>query len=79
MQVKTVSAAEANRQFSALLRTVARGVSVVVTSRGRPVARLVPVSGEHDTRRAGRQALLARLAAQPVRGKRTWTREDLYD
>ena len=77
--MKTVSAAEANRQFSALLRDVAGGAQVTVTSRGRPVARIVPAVGQHNARRAGRLALLKRLGVQPILGKRNWKRNDLYD
>jgi prevent-host-death family protein len=40
---KIISAAEANRRFSELLRTVKAGRSVAVTSHGKPVARMVPV------------------------------------
>ena len=36
---KFISAAEANRQFSALLREVRKGRQYVVTSHGRPIAR----------------------------------------
>ena len=39
---RAVSAADANRRFSELLRTVKNGQSVVVTSHGKPVAKLVP-------------------------------------
>lgn len=77
--MKIVSAAEANRRFSALLRQVARGEDVLVTSRGRPVARMVPASAGGSARAAGRTALLERLQKQPVRGERSWTRESLYD
>ncbi|MFM8936185.1 MAG: type II toxin-antitoxin system Phd/YefM family antitoxin, partial [Vulcanococcus sp.] len=38
-----VSASEANRSFSALLRQVAQGQSFTVHSHGRPVANLTPV------------------------------------
>jgi len=34
---KIVSAADANRRFSELLRTVKKGQSIVVTSHGKPV------------------------------------------
>lgn len=44
--MKTVSAATANRQFSALLREVALGERVTVLSRGKPVAAMVPVATE---------------------------------
>ncbi|MES0203749.1 type II toxin-antitoxin system Phd/YefM family antitoxin [Mesorhizobium australicum] len=39
---KGVSATDANRRFSLLLRGVREGQSYVVTSHGRPVARIVP-------------------------------------
>jgi prevent-host-death family protein len=48
---KSVSAADANRRFSDLLRGVRQGQSYVVTSHGRPVAKLIPA--EADERIAG--------------------------
>ncbi len=44
---EAVSAAEANRRFSLLLRGVREGRSYIVTSHGKPVARLIP-AGKHD-------------------------------
>ena len=44
---EAVSAADANRKFSLLLRGVREGRRYVVTSHGRPVARLIP-AGKHD-------------------------------
>lgn len=38
----TVSAADANRHFSKLLRAVREGARVTVTSRGHPVAEMAP-------------------------------------
>ncbi len=38
-----ISATDANRYFSALIRGVQVGQSYVVTSHGRPVARIVPI------------------------------------
>ena len=52
-----VSAADANREFSKLLRRVREGQSVTITSHGRPVARLVPLSAESRMREAAKQAL----------------------
>jgi prevent-host-death family protein len=79
--MKTVSAAEANRRFSALLRDVAQGERVLITSRGKPVARMVPVEAELDPARlAARERLLAHLSQVQASGQpRGWTREDLYD
>ncbi|MCW2240713.1 type II toxin-antitoxin system Phd/YefM family antitoxin [Azospirillum canadense] len=38
----TVSAADANRQFSAILGQATQGQTVIITKRGQPVAQLVP-------------------------------------
>jgi prevent-host-death family protein len=74
----TISAAEANRHFSQVLRQVARGETLIVTSRGKPMATIAPI-----TRQAGRilaqRQLLARLASQPPAGDRSWTRAELYE
>lgn len=76
---RAVSAADANRRFSKLLRTVRSGHSVVVTSHGKPVAKLVPV-GEHERTAAGaRSALFARLRSERVVTTGRWTRDELYD
>jgi prevent-host-death family protein len=74
---KTVSAADANRNFSQLLREVKEGRGYVVTSHGRPVARISPVE-EKRTAKA-KAALLARLEAQPLSRVARWKRDELYD
>jgi len=75
-----ITAADANRYFSKLLREVQNGRSCVITSHGRPVAKLVPVTSTDSLRDAARAALLARLNAQPdaapIGG---WTRDELYE
>lgn len=86
----TVTATEANRRFSALLREVAAGRTVLITSRGQVVARLEPDGGKADPTieemMAGRQkawaelqAFWAELDAQKDRPVYTWNREELYD
>ena len=75
-----VSAAEANRRFSRILREVRDGRSYVVTSHGTPVARIVPASRDEDAATAARSALLLRLAGEPVRiVGGSWRRDELYD
>jgi prevent-host-death family protein len=76
---KAISAADANRKFSQLLREVREGRSYVVTSHGRPVARIAPVTEQRDGR--AKAALLAHLEARPVRRRPIgrWKRDDLYD
>lgn len=74
---RAISAAEANRKFSQLLREVKEGRSYVITSHGRPVARIEPVKEKRDGR--AKAALLAHLRAQPVQDIGRWTRDELYD
>jgi len=76
---KTVSAAEANRKFSQLLREVRQGSSYVVTSHGRPVARIVPLHSSQAARTRTRELLLQRLRREAVTKIVRWKREDLYD
>jgi prevent-host-death family protein len=44
--MKTTSISEAKNRLSALLELVRRGETVVITNRGRPVARLEPIHSE---------------------------------
>jgi len=76
---KAVSAAEANRNFSRLLQDVRKGKTFVVTSHGKPLAKLVPYEEPADTRRAAWEALMERLKNQPVQDIGPWTREELYE
>lgn len=77
---ESISAAEANRNFSRLLRGVREGHSYTVTSHGRPVARVVPADSEDAAADAAWGSLLARLKRQPAGdAQRRWTRDDLYD
>jgi prevent-host-death family protein len=76
---EAISAADANRRFSELLRKIREGRSYLVTSHGKPVARIIP-AGEHDNVAAGaRTALLTRLKKQPVIRAGRWTRDELYE
>jgi prevent-host-death family protein len=75
---KVVSAAEANRKFSQMLRGVREGDSYVVTSHGRPIARLLPVKQDRNSS-AAKSRLIKRLESQPARDIGPWTREELYE
>ena len=74
-----VSAADANRRFSELLRQVRRGRSFVVTSHGKPVARLVPVDEGDQVSARARGLLLDRLQSQPVIDIGPGNRDELYE
>jgi prevent-host-death family protein len=76
---ETVSAADANRRFSLLLRGVREGHSYVVTSHGRAVARIVPAGKEDDVAASARSTLLTRLETQAVNEAGRWTRDELYE
>jgi prevent-host-death family protein len=76
---ESVSAADANRRFSELLRTVKTGRSVIVTSHGKPVARISPVIQDDRAVTGARSALFARLRKQRVVNAGRWTRDELYD
>jgi len=76
---KTISAADANRHFSELLRTVQQGRNIVVTSHGRPVARISPVAANDRAAERARALLFARLKKQRVVNSGRWTRDELYD
>lgn len=76
---KTISAAEANRGFSEILRGVRDGHSYVVTNHGRPVARIVPAERDDAARDMKKEALLERLRNQPLMNAGRWTREELYE
>ena len=76
---KPVSAADANRRFSELLRTVKKGGSVVVTSHGRPVAKISPVVEDNRAADGARAALFARLRRERAVNTGRWTRDELYD
>jgi len=76
---KTVSAADANRRFSELLRTVKKGRSVVVTSHGKPVAKISPVVEDDRAAEGARSVLFDRLRRERVVNASRWTRDVLYD
>jgi prevent-host-death family protein len=76
---KPVSAAEANRRFSEILRTVKKGRSVVVTSHGKPVAKISPVFEDNRVAEGARSTLFARLRRERAVNAGRWTRDELYD
>jgi prevent-host-death family protein len=76
---KVVSAADANRKFSKLLRSVREGGSYVVTSHGKAVAKILPVEATVGVMRGARAALLRRLRSEPVVNIGPWSRSELYE
>ncbi len=76
---KTVSAADANRRFSEVLRTVKKGRSVIVTSHGKPVARITPAVEDERAAAGARAALFTRLRTERAVNVGRWRRDELYD
>lgn len=77
--MKTISAGDANRHFSSLLRDVATGEVITVLSRGKPVATIAPARSDNGEREAAKLNLLTRLRQQITSGSRNWTRNELYE
>ena len=67
---ETISLRDANQHFGQLIRAVEGGSEFVVTRRGRPVARIVPVRGAVRQLTPEQEAALARLRAAAEEG---WT------
>jgi prevent-host-death family protein len=76
---KAVSAADANRKFSKLLRMVREGQSYVVTSHGKAVAKIVPVEKNGGVTRGARAALVKRLRSEAIVTIGRWSRDELYE
>lgn len=75
-----ISAADANRRFSQLLRAVREEqATYVVTSHGKPVAKITPAGHGSDLSTAARDLLLARLKSQPAMNAGPWQRDEPYD
>jgi len=55
------------------------GEVVTVLSRGKPVATIAPVRLNSEQRQSAKRVLLARLSQQKALGKRSWSREQLYE
>jgi prevent-host-death family protein len=67
-----IGAFDAKNKLSALLDKVERGEEIVITRRGRPVAKLVPMSAGFNRERARQAAKRLREIAKTTRGKFDW-------
>jgi prevent-host-death family protein len=81
--MRTVSARDANQQFSKILKAAAGGEEVTITQRGVPVAKLVPVPRGDAAAAAERERRKAEALAFFEKGieggkAENWTREELY-
>ncbi|HET6466979.1 MAG TPA: type II toxin-antitoxin system prevent-host-death family antitoxin [Geminicoccaceae bacterium] len=84
--MSAITAREANQQFSKLLQRAEAGEEVVITKRGKAVAKLVPVDdaradSEVEEKERQRREVIAWLQRGALRGGKVvdWTRDELYD
>lgn len=80
--MRTISAADANRHFSKLLREVQAGETVTITSRGVPVATMTPTQPDDastSSRERDWRTFIADLRARPCLGLGSVRRDELYD
>ncbi len=77
--MKTITATDANRRFSAVLREVSQGEILTIVSRGKPVATIGPVKTDSPNRQIAKKNLIKRLRKMDKTGSRDWTRNELYD
>lgn len=80
--MRTVSLMTANQEFSRLIRDVERGEGVLITRRGRPIARLVPHTADKSADpewAAAYERMMAQLKEGASLGGLKVEREELYD
>ncbi|KAA2237897.1 type II toxin-antitoxin system Phd/YefM family antitoxin [Salinarimonas soli] len=79
--MRRVSAADANRHVSKLMRAAMAGETVIVTDRGRPAVKIEairPAPGDEKPSEAF-AAFLDELRSRPVLNGDRLTRDDFYD
>ena len=79
---RSISATDANREFSRVLNEVANGETYVVTSHGKPLARLTPLDkpAVNPGTVSDRRAHLAALRNRPAREDQPrFSRDAFYD
>jgi len=77
--LKMITATDANRRFSEILRLIDEGETFIVTTHGRPRIRMERVSEDILEREAAKERLLERLSSQEGYEIRPWNREELYE
>jgi prevent-host-death family protein len=81
---RSVSAREANQQFSRILRDVEAGAEILVTRRGRPVARIMPAQPPGERQLTPEQEAAHARSMERLRngwdlGGGKFDRDELYD
>lgn len=66
METRSVPIYEAKNRLSALVAEAGAGVEIIITNRGNPVAKLVPVDASFDREKARRAAAGLRELSQSL-------------
>jgi prevent-host-death family protein len=77
-----ISIREANQQLSRYLERVEQGAEIIITRRGKPIARLLPIeSGPHlsEAQQAARERLRERMSSGYALGGIRVDRETLHE
>ena len=80
--MRTVSLMTANQEFSRLIREVEHGEGILITRRGRPIAKLVPHKADKTADpewTAAYERMMAQLDEGVSLGGLKITRDELYD
>lgn len=80
--MRTISLMTANQEFSKLIREVERGEGVLITRRGRPIAKLVPHGADKTADpewAAAYRRMMAKLEEGASLGGLKIRREELHD
>ena len=80
--MRTVSLMTANQEFSRLIREVERGEGILITRRGRPIAKLVPHGADKAADpewAAAYRRMMAKLEEGASLGGLKIRRDELYD
>lgn len=80
--MRTVSLMIANQEFSRLIREVEHGEGVLITRRGRPIARLVPHKADKTADpewAAAYERMMAQLEEGASLGRLKIRRDELHD
>jgi prevent-host-death family protein len=77
--METIGAFEAKNTLGGLLDRVERGEEIIISRRGKPVARLVPADKTIDQRRATQAVASLRALANELAAEQPATPQDLIE
>ncbi|MBE0501813.1 MAG: type II toxin-antitoxin system prevent-host-death family antitoxin [Desulfuromonadales bacterium] len=77
--MKIITATEANRHFSEILKEASEGEEIQIEWRGKLIAKLTPARKVDKSQLSARQGLFERLRKSEPVVIGDWTREGLYD